>query len=326
MGKFTKAQPKQAKFKLAIYGKQGSGKTFTALLFAEGLAALEGKRIAYIDTESGTDFYAQDINEREVHPHAFDFDRLITRSITEALEAVQDIDTDVYGVVVIDSITHLWEATMNAYTGKRMSNGGIPIQGWGPLKKPYKALMTAFLNGNFHAIICGREGIVMEEDDEGEAKAVGTKIKAEGETGYEPHILIRMKPEWQPDKTTRIAAFFEKDRTGIYSNKTVYEPDFSTIHPVLKYLGASSQQRFESPDETAARDADKLAEAAEQAESEKRTLFETIRDAINTAKDVEALKVAWGLTKGKKGKLGDELFEKLEALKDARKGELIHAV
>lgn len=39
---FKKAEAKQARLKLGIYGGQGSGKTLTALLIAEGLAKLEG--------------------------------------------------------------------------------------------------------------------------------------------------------------------------------------------------------------------------------------------------------------------------------------------
>ena len=89
MGKFVKAKSEQAFFKVALYGKTGSGKTLTSLLWAEGLAAREGKRVAFIDTERGSEFYSIDIPERTVHPKAFDFDRLITRSLMETLEAVE---------------------------------------------------------------------------------------------------------------------------------------------------------------------------------------------------------------------------------------------
>src|SRR5688572_723848 len=100
---------------------------------AEGLAARDGKRVAYVDTERGTEFYAIKIPERTVHPAAFDFDRLVTTSLMEVLEAVESIDPAIHSVVVIDSITHLWEAAQNAYTGPRTSKGGIPIQAWGPI-------------------------------------------------------------------------------------------------------------------------------------------------------------------------------------------------
>lgn len=323
MAKFQKAKPQQAKLKAAFYGKQGSGKTFTSLLWAEGLAKIEGKRIAYIDTESGTDFYAQTVKERKVHPEAFDFDRIITRSLMEALSAVKGIDPSEYSVLVIDSITHLWEAAQAAYTGRRNSNGSIPVHAWASIKRPYKSLMTEFLNGNFHAILCGREGVLFDKDDDGDMEAVGTKIKAEGETGYEPHILARMIPERQQDGSHRIAAFFEKDRSGVLMGRTIYDPSFATIEPLLHYLGASTQGRIETSDETAEKDAVAIAEATERDEAERKAMFRTIKDALEAASNINELKAAWDLTKGKKGKLGDDLFAELETFKEGRKHRLM---
>jgi hypothetical protein len=66
-----------------MYGAPGSGKTFSALLIAEGLAKLSGKRIAYVDTDRGTDFYCKAVPGRRVHPEAFDFDALYSQSITQ---------------------------------------------------------------------------------------------------------------------------------------------------------------------------------------------------------------------------------------------------
>jgi len=97
MGKFMKAKSEQAFFKGVVYGKPGSGKTLTSLIWAEQLAIREGKRLAFIDTERGADYYCLDIIERTVHPKAFDFDRLITRSLMETLEAVESIDPKTQG-------------------------------------------------------------------------------------------------------------------------------------------------------------------------------------------------------------------------------------
>src|SRR3972149_10917662 len=102
MTKFSKADPKQAKLKIGLYGPAGSGKTFTTLLLAEGLAQREKKRIAYVDTERGTDFYAKAVPERKVHPAAFDFDALYTKSLRETLEAVKSLDFATHSVLVID--------------------------------------------------------------------------------------------------------------------------------------------------------------------------------------------------------------------------------
>jgi hypothetical protein len=322
MSKFTKAKSEQAFFKMGLYGATGSGKTFTALLWAEGLAAKEGKRIAYIDTERGTDFYAMDIPERTIHPKGFDFDRLVTRSIMETVEAIEGIDPAEYGVIVIDSITHLWEAAKAAYAGKMMANGGIPIQAWSSIKKPYKKLMSLFLDGKFHSIVCGREGVVMEEDEDGETKVTGHKMKSEGETPYEPHVLGRMVPERDKKGGYIIKVFFEKDRSGILTGKEVVWPTYKTIEPIAAYLSGDKQGTVGSLDDAAEKDAAAQENQDEKAKAEKQALFEQIRDAIQAARTVEQLTTAWSLTKGKKAKLGDK-FDELGTIGAARKAEII---
>jgi KaiC/GvpD/RAD55 family RecA-like ATPase len=114
MSAFQKPTPLKAALKMALYGPAGSGKTFTALLLAEGLARQSGKRVAYADTEQGTAFYAQQVRERTIHPEGFDFDVLHSKAITEVLAGVRGLDLDTYGVLVVDSISHLWDSCKNA--------------------------------------------------------------------------------------------------------------------------------------------------------------------------------------------------------------------
>jgi hypothetical protein len=150
MGKFVKAKSEQAFFKAVLYGKPGSGKTLTSLIWAEKLAERDRKRIAFVDTEHGVDYYCLDIPERTVHPKAFDFDRLVTRSLMEVIEAIENLDTKMYCVLILDSVTHIWEAARAAYNGKLLPNGGLPIPAWQLIKKPYKKLMSLLLDGSFH--------------------------------------------------------------------------------------------------------------------------------------------------------------------------------
>jgi pantothenate kinase-related protein Tda10 len=76
MATFQKPHALKSALKMALYGPAGSGKTFTSLLLAEGLARHTGKRVAFCDTEYGTAFYGQDVAQRAVHPQAFDFEVL----------------------------------------------------------------------------------------------------------------------------------------------------------------------------------------------------------------------------------------------------------
>ncbi len=261
---FTKAKPEQAALKLGVYGPTGSGKTFTGLLIAEGLAKRYGGRIAFIDTERGTDFYAQAVPDRTSHPEAFDFDCVYTRAVSEILKELRTLKYPEHCVICIDSVTHLWESCIAAYRGPKTRAGTIPMHAWGNIKKPYKELMHFLLNCRQHVIFMGRQTSEWGEDAEGETVQTGVKMRAEGETPYEPHILVRMepvKPRTADGKKTlknEVAiptAFIEKDRTGILAGKLIEWPNYQSIAvPLLSLLGAT-QAKVQSDDEAGAIDA-----------------------------------------------------------------------
>lgn len=253
--KFEKAKAQQARLKMSIYGPPGSGKTFTTLLFAEGLAKHRGKRIAFVDTERGTDFYSQAVPARAAHPEAFDFDAIYTRSLAEILAAVKALDPATHGVVVVDSISHVWESAIGAYEGKMTKIDSIPLQAWGRIKKPYKELVNFLVGSPFDVFILGRQKSVFEGED-GELRKTGVTMKAEGETPYEPHVCARMELRKTGEETVP-TMFFEKDRTGVLQSRTFVRPTFATIEPLLPLLG-EVQAAGEDDDERQAKDAELL--------------------------------------------------------------------
>jgi hypothetical protein len=293
MAGFRKAKAEQAALKLGIYGPPGSGKSFTALLIAEGLAKLSKKRIAYVDTEHGTDFYCKEVPTRKVHPGAFDFDAIYTRALTEISAAIKGLNPTEYGVVVVDSMTHLWEAARAAYDGKQTKIGTIPMQAWGKIKKPYKDLMSFMLSSPMHIVICGRQGVEYETDEEtDELKAIGVKMKAEGETPYEPHILLRMEAI-KPKKTNEIAtiiAYAEKDRTGVLAGRSFTNPTFETLCAPLMGLLGDTQARIATSDEDAATDAEALAKQEHEREGQSGEHLRKFTARITLADTAETLK------------------------------------
>lgn len=279
---------------MGLYGPAGSGKTMTALLIAEGLAKRSGKRIAYIDTEHGTDFYCQAVPSRACHPDAFDFDAIYTRSITEVLAACRGLNPQEHAVLVLDSITHLWEAAIAAYGGKQTSIGTIPMHAWGKIKKPYKDLMAWMLSTNMHIIICGRQKNVYETDEETEElKMTGVTMRAEGETPYEPHILIRLEAI-RPKKTQEVAqivAYAEKDRTGVLAGRSFINPTFDSLcKPILGLLG-DTQAQVPTSDETAAEDAERLAEEERRRQDESAKLLRQFAAKVDLSETHADLKV-----------------------------------
>lgn len=302
MAGFKKKTNTKAALKIGIYGPPGSGKTFTSLLCMEGLSRAARKRFAYVDTEKGTDFYASHVAARKVHPEAFDFDALETRSLTEVLTEVRKLDHNVYCGVVIDSITHLWEAAQAAYTGKRTSQGGIPIEAWGRIKKPYKDLIAWILSTPLHVIICGRQGNDFDTGEDGKMVKTGVKMKAEGETAYEPDILIRMEPE-KEGGVSRLYALGEKDRTGVIAGRWIELPSdqppgytFKNLVEPLLGLVAGNEHGNIDADAAALKDqevlsqeeAERSAYSTQMVEKMKArfTLAETLDDLDKTASEL----------------------------------------
>lgn len=326
MAGFRKAKAEQAALKMGIYGPPGSGKTFTSLLIAEGLGVVSGKRVAYVDTERGTDFYCKNVPSRSVHPQAFDFDALYTRSLTEVLASVKSLDPKDYGCVVIDSVTHLWEAAIAAYGGSQTRAGTIPMHAWGKIKRPYKDLMSTLLSSQMHVVICGRQGTEYTTDEETEElKAVGLKMKAEGETAYEPHILIRMEAI-KPKKTHELAtivAYAEKDRTGVLAGRSFVNPTFdSLVKPLLGLLG-DTQARIASGDETAAKDAESIADEEKERVANSAKVLADYKAKITLAKTAAELKaIGNSITPQVKAKMLTTDVTELREAYQAREKEL----
>jgi hypothetical protein len=183
---------------------------------------------------------------------------------------------------------------MAGYGGKLTKIGTIPMHAWGKIKKPYKDLMAFMLSSPMHIIICGRQKTVYEEDEETEElKSVGVTMRAEGETPYEPHILIRMEAI-KPKKTNEVAqiiAFAEKDRTGVLSGRSFINPTFETLcKPLLGLLG-DKQARIATSDESAAQDAEALGEQDRAREAKSQEHLKKFSARIELAADADSLKV-----------------------------------
>lgn len=322
MAGFQKAKPMQAKISAAIYGAAGSGKTFTTLLLAEGIANWTGKRVAFVDTENGSDFYAMDIPERQIHPEAFDFDALYTRSLQETLREVKRLDPETHSVVVIDSMTHLWEAARNAYQGKKGRGGQIPLHEWAGIKRPFKELETWLINSPFHVFFLGRQGVDYQEDETGETKAVGTKMKSESETPHEPNLLLHMEAiKHGKRKQATITAFAEKDRTGILTGRLIEWPSFDSIaKPLLDCLGVD-QAQIQTADEAGIADAEAMADQQAERERWSKEVMEEFKARLVLAKTMDDVKaISKEITPQlKKRMIRTDVFELRDAYRAAEK-------
>lgn len=179
---FTKAERKQKKARIAIYGASGSGKTFTALSLATGL----GKPIAFIDTERGSaSLYSDKFNFDVLELEQFHPDKFI-----EAIHAAEQAN---YGVIIIDSITHAWQEILNLVDAR---GGNSFTDGWGKIGTPlYKKLIDAILACKAHVIVCMRSKT--EYAIEETTNASGKTVKAPKKIGTAP--VMRPDTEYEFD-------------------------------------------------------------------------------------------------------------------------------
>lgn len=331
--KVKKASPGQSYLKICAYGPTGSGKSILMLEFLEWICKKEKKRAFVFDTEHSNDFYSAAVKERVFHPEAFDFDvpETPTRQLIELRDFLHDLTADdPYCAVGTDSLSHFWDSAFDLYTGRKTSIGTIPIQGWQKIKRPWRQMMEYGIFGNFHWFFTAREGNVFERDDAGEFESKGTRPRAEKEAGYEPNMTIRMYQD-RDDKREEftIKSYVEKDRSGIWTGKTIIWPKKrealeakvdevfgSVYHLLVPSAQASSPKTFE---DAAADSVDKLVAEEAEKELEANLIMEDIRNSMVASHTMTELKVAWEKTKGKKLKLGDERYEELEKIKESQK-------
>lgn len=193
MGLLREATNQSAFLKVGILGFQGSGKTYTAVEIALGLHEHIGatKPVAFVDTETGSDwaiprFQAKGISLTVAKTRAF-------RDLLAIIpEAAKDCE-----ILIIDSVSHFWAELLEAYKRQHRLSGRIPFHHWQPIKDEWRKFSELFVNSELHLIVAGRAAweydYLEEEDGSKELVKTGTKMRAEGEFGYEPSLVLEME-------------------------------------------------------------------------------------------------------------------------------------
>ena len=229
----------QAYIKCLIYGRPGTGKTYTALKIATGL----GKTLM-IDTERGSEPYRKRFKDPYGNPFIIGRTRNAKMIIKEVLPDAIKMKVE---CLIIDQISTIWDDCQTVYMMKEYNkrskawsfiekNGKIPFQGWGFIKGIYKKMVRALLDVPMHVFILARAGTKYKVTSAGEPIEIGIKAACEKETPYDPAILIRMEHDEGSDIWT---ASCEKDRWSCLEGKTFDNPGMSMFDPILVQLGGT---------------------------------------------------------------------------------------
>lgn len=168
---------------LGYSGDSGTGKTYSALLTARGMAAElaePGAPIAFVDTENRRGLHYRD-SFPEMLAHYVDFgpenengemvgfppDRII-----DLIDYIEDSDAQ---AVVFDSFTHPWEGInghleLQAQALERLIKGDeskadrMNQLSWAEVKPPYRRLINRIIRAKKPIILCTRAKPVMQKN------------------------------------------------------------------------------------------------------------------------------------------------------------------
>lgn len=183
---------KASRAKIGAFGNTGSGKTTTLSLLAAGLSKEfhGGAPVAFYSTEPGVDFVkpifaAEGITLFE--------DR--SKSFTDLLQAVMEAQRLQCCALVVDSVTHVWRELVDAYC-VRMKIDKPEFHHWKDIKASWQQWTDLYVNAPIHILVAGRAGNEYEYEinEKGKKELIkgDSKMKAEGEFGYEADLLIEM--------------------------------------------------------------------------------------------------------------------------------------
>jgi hypothetical protein len=252
------AQNSTAYAKIGLMGFPGSGKTFTASSIARGLAKkANANRVAFFDSEKGSDFEVSRMKEAgiELLVHK-------GRAFKDLISVMREVEQEKIPVLIIDSISHVWRDLTDSYQ-KKQNKKQLTMYDWGILKTQWKEYTDLFLNSSMHILMCGRAGYTYDQEvnqDTGKKEIIktGTKMRVEGETGYEPDLLIEMESLTIKDKFVN-RAWILKDRSDTMNGKFFDFPTFKTFNSFFESINLggdhsgidvtrNSEGLFDNPD------------------------------------------------------------------------------
>lgn len=248
---FRPATKEQSRARVALMGVSGSGKTWTGLALAHGLAA--GGQLAVIDTERGSASKYVGING--VQFDALQMYRYDPRDLVKALAAAARAG---YAAVLIDSLSHFWkgtDGTLEQVDRAKARFGGNSFGGWKEGTPMQNQMIDALLSYPGHVVATMRSHTEwsLERNKNGalEPKRLGTRAEQRRDVEYEFDVVGSM------DVDTTLTVI--KSRCPALHKQVVKEPDGAVLaKELLAWLGegapaadpAEYLDRAQAPDAT----------------------------------------------------------------------------
>ncbi|MCP5109507.1 MAG: AAA family ATPase, partial [bacterium] len=233
-----RAERKQAKLRLALCGPAGSGKTYSALLVAQGLAP--GGKVALIDSERGSGELYADLMPYDVAPIEPPFTPI------RYVELIREAEKADYAVLIVDSLSHAWngqggvlEMHDNATAASRSGNS---FAAWREVTPAHNSLVDTILGADLHVIVTMRTKTAYDLVDDGKGRKKPVKIgmapvQRDG-MEYEFTLVMDLSVEGHVATAT-------KDRTRLFDG-THFVPQADTGEALREWLESGKDPAEES--------------------------------------------------------------------------------
>lgn len=196
-----KAQRAGARLVIGIAGISGSGKTYSALQLAWGLAGGDASKVGLLDTENRRgSLYADILKDKNGKVHQFmvgDLDAPF--SPQRYIDAILEFQAAGVEVLVIDSVSHEW----NGLGGVLSIADSQPksITGWKVAKPQHQRFMNTMLQSDLHIIVCIRATNKTDWKDPKNPKPLGIMPIQQDEFMFEMTASMMM---WDGGKTREV--------------------------------------------------------------------------------------------------------------------------
>jgi hypothetical protein len=175
-----------ARLLIQLSGVSGSGKTYSALQLAYGLAGGDASKVIGIDTENRRMSLNADILPGGAKFRTIDFYAPFSpERYIQAIEAACKAGAE---VIVIDSVTHEWEGP----GGCQEIAAQTKFPDWKRAKAEHKRFMTQMLQCSAHIIACTRAREKTDFTDTKNPKPLGIQPIQEGNFSFEATVSLMM--------------------------------------------------------------------------------------------------------------------------------------
>lgn len=219
-----KSERSKAKIKMALQAPSGAGKSYSAILLAQGLTNGNLSKVAVIDTEAGSS---------NLYAHIGSYNVLNLESPHSPERYMEAIDLCIKSgmeVIILDSISHCWDFLLDYHA----SLTGNSFTNWNKITPRQKAFVEKILQSDVHIICTMRvkqDYVLSEKNGKMVPEKVGLKAIQRDEISYEFTIVF--------DIDYKHFATASKDRTNLFEGKPQFVINSNTGKKILDWCNSN---------------------------------------------------------------------------------------